>query len=229
MAALKSLPPYTSSSASGRTTPQLISRPDTPQLFSQKRKSQSDHPYRPHSAAFSELEEEDHGFEERAGHQAVDGLEDDRDVDELEEDRGEEDADDERADRRLRREDEAHMPHELRARRFRRKYLNVRRTSTMMVIVDTSGVHEIEVRFCKCMDCPPADQQLMKHSLYPATHRNPRTAFTFRLLDDVLLTNKECKTSIMNLFQKLRRVTNDTFPHDVPVSWHDGNAISWLT
>lgn len=88
----------------------------------------------------------------------------------------------------------------------------------IMVIVDISGVHEIPVRLCSCPNAKPADEQLLHMGLYPATSRRPRTAFTFALLDDALLTNKECKTSIMNYFNKIRRLTNDVFSHAVPVS-----------
>lgn len=88
----------------------------------------------------------------------------------------------------------------------------------MMIIVDVSGVHELPVTICHCAHAERVDKQLLRMGLYPATQRQPRTAFTFKVLDDFLLTNKECKTSAMNYYNKLRRVTNDSFPHMVPVS-----------
>ena len=103
---------------------------------------------------------------------------------------------------------------------FREQQSSCPQRSTMMVIVDLSGVHEIPVLFCQCRGAEPPDQQLLRMGLYPATSKRPRTAFTFRLLDDVLLTNKECRTSIMKYYNKLRRITNNIFPHMVPVSSH---------
>ena len=91
-------------------------------------------------------------------------------------------------------------------------------STAMMVVVDVSGVHEIPVVFCGCADAAPRDIQLLRTGLYPATSRRPRTAFTFRVLDDFLLTNKECKTPGMSYYSRLRRITNDAFPHMVPVS-----------
>lgn len=86
-----------------------------------------------------------------------------------------------------------------------------------MVIVDTSGVHEIPVAFCSCPDAPSPDLQLLQMGLYPATSRRPETAFTFRVLDHFLLTNKVCKTPAMTYYMQLRRTTNPLFPHMVPV------------
>ena len=90
--------------------------------------------------------------------------------------------------------------------------------SRTMVIVDISGVHHVSVAFCTCSGAQSLDMQLLNMGLYPATSKNPQTAFTFAVLDDVLLTAKECRTSIMNYYNKLRRLTDDAFPHDVPVS-----------
>ncbi len=92
------------------------------------------------------------------------------------------------------------------------------RSTLMMVIVDTSGVHEIPVVFCACPNAPPRDIQLLRMGLYPATWRRPQTAFTFRALDDFLLTNKECKTPAFSYYSRLRRITSESFPHMVPVS-----------
>ena len=64
----------------------------------------------------------------------------------------------------------------------------------MLVIVDTSGIHELPVVFCKCIGALSEDKQLLNMCLYPATVQRPQTAFTFRLLDDFLVTNQECKT-----------------------------------
>ena len=87
----------------------------------------------------------------------------------------------------------------------------------LMVLVDTSGVHQLPVVFCTCKGAPPPHLQLLRMGLYPATTERPQTAFTFRVLDDFLLTNKTCKLSCMTYFAKLRRVTNNACPYLVPV------------
>ncbi|PIL26690.1 hypothetical protein GSI_11217 [Ganoderma sinense ZZ0214-1] len=86
----------------------------------------------------------------------------------------------------------------------------------MVVVVDLEGVHELPFTFCACPNAARDDLQLIDLGYYPASIRHPKTVFTTRLLDDFLLTNKECKTSARNYFNKLRRSTNPAFPHMVP-------------
>lgn len=53
--------------------------------------------------------------------------------------------------------------------------------------------------------------------MFPASFKKIKTTFTFQVLDDFLTDNRECKTAAMNYFNKLRRLTSNTFPHTVPV------------
>ncbi|KAI1783871.1 hypothetical protein LXA43DRAFT_902761, partial [Ganoderma leucocontextum] len=85
-----------------------------------------------------------------------------------------------------------------------------------IVVVDLDGIHEISMTFCACPDAPREDLQIVDLGYYPASTLRPRTIFSERVLDDFLLTNKECKTSARNYFNKLRRTTNPAFPHLVP-------------
>lgn len=57
----------------------------------------------------------------------------------------------------------------------------------------------------------------MMAGLFPATFRDPKTAFTFQVLTDFHLENLECKTTPSQYFSRLRRLTNDEFPNTVPV------------
>ena len=86
-----------------------------------------------------------------------------------------------------------------------------------MVVVDVSGVHHLGVRACRCSDGAELNIQLLRAGLYPATSKRPRTVFTFAVLDDYLLQNRECKTATMSYFSKLRRATDPRFPHTVLV------------
>jgi hypothetical protein len=87
----------------------------------------------------------------------------------------------------------------------------------IITVVDRSGVHEIGISWCRCSEAPDHDIQLMMAGLFPATFRNPKTAFTFRVLEDFHLDNLECKTTPSQFFSRLRRLTNDEFPNTVPV------------
>ncbi|KAH9841983.1 uncharacterized protein C8Q71DRAFT_700843, partial [Rhodofomes roseus] len=86
----------------------------------------------------------------------------------------------------------------------------------MMTIVDTSGVHFLPVRWCGCPSRQGWKAQLLAAGLFPASQRAPKSCFTFRVLDDYLMTNVECNTNAMNYYRRLRRLTNPAFPHLVP-------------
>ena len=87
----------------------------------------------------------------------------------------------------------------------------------VITIIDRSGVHEIGVRWCCCPNAPKLNMQLMAAGLFPATFRNPKMAFTFRVLEEFHLDNLECKTTPSQFFSRLRRLTNDEFLNTVPV------------
>ena len=87
----------------------------------------------------------------------------------------------------------------------------------VITVIDRSGVHEIGVRWCCCPNAPDHDMQLMATGLFPATFRNPKTAFTFRVLEEFHLDNLECKTTPSQFFSRLRRLTSDEFPNAMPV------------
>jgi len=99
----------------------------------------------------------------------------------------------------------------------------------VITVIDRSGVHEIGVRWCCCLNAPERDMQLMAAGLFPATFRNPKTAFTFRVLEEFHLDNLECKTTPSQFFSRLRRLTSDEFPNTVPVSQTGISADSKLT
>ncbi|KAG1870872.1 hypothetical protein F4604DRAFT_1583524 [Suillus subluteus] len=84
------------------------------------------------------------------------------------------------------------------------------------MVVDTSGVHFLMIRFCQCASALGPDMQLFEIGLFPASFTSPKTAFTFAVLDDFLLDNLECGTSVMNYYSKLTRITSSIFPHLVP-------------
>jgi hypothetical protein len=71
--------------------------------------------------------------------------------------------------------------------------------------------------------------QLMRAGLFPATFHNPKTAFTFQVLEEFHLDNLECKTTPSQFFSRLRRLTNEEFPNTVPVRMLSVSTDSRLT
>ncbi|KAI0738383.1 hypothetical protein C8Q80DRAFT_1262908 [Daedaleopsis nitida] len=98
-----------------------------------------------------------------------------------------------------------------------------------VVVIDTGGIHELSFTFCDCLGAVLAsrqDLQLLDLGFYPATRQRPRTVFTFRVLDDFLLTQKECNASARNYYNKLRRITNSALPHMVPDRYRELLRVS---
>jgi CxC2 like cysteine cluster associated with KDZ transposases len=86
-----------------------------------------------------------------------------------------------------------------------------------ITIVHVNGIFEHYVKFCKCEGAFSEHEQLFTKRLFPSTFDRPETAFTLDVLDYYGIDAMECKTSAQSFFQKLRRVTNNAFPDEVPV------------
>ncbi|EAU81208.2 hypothetical protein CC1G_09452 [Coprinopsis cinerea okayama7 len=86
----------------------------------------------------------------------------------------------------------------------------------VLVVVHTNGVHHLPFHFCHCLDAVDHEYQLLRHGFYPSTAKETRTVFTFELLDEYLLDSLETFTSTHHFYSKLRRLTNEPFPHVVP-------------
>lgn len=87
-----------------------------------------------------------------------------------------------------------------------------------ILYIDAFGVHHIATHFCECEGCPSHDEQLFDMGLFPASYKDPRTAFSFTCLDQFLLANREGKIPALAYWRTLKRLTNSSFPNDVPVS-----------
>lgn len=94
----------------------------------------------------------------------------------------------------------------------------------VIVIVDCSGVYQRRIGWCNCREAPARYLQLLRSRLYPASLKRPKTAFTFNVLEYFHVDAVECKTSAMNFFTKLRRLSNYMVPDSVPVNYH----LAWF-
>ena len=87
-----------------------------------------------------------------------------------------------------------------------------------LIIISSTGIFRRSVRWCHCAKKTDQYIQLLLHArLFPASFKNPKTAFTFEVLDHFLIDSLECKTAAMNFMSKIRRMTNEAFPSRVPV------------
>jgi hypothetical protein len=86
-----------------------------------------------------------------------------------------------------------------------------------MTIIHVNGIFKHCVRFCKCQGANSEHLQLFDLSLFSSSFDRPETAFTLDVLEYYGIDAMECKTSAQSFFEKLRRVTNNAFPEEVPV------------
>jgi hypothetical protein len=86
------------------------------------------------------------------------------------------------------------------------------------LIAHTNGIHKTKVVFCACVGSGRRLQQLLDAQLFPATTEQPTTAFTFNLLREFHIHSLESKASAYGYMGGLRRLTDNTFTADVPVS-----------
>lgn len=87
-----------------------------------------------------------------------------------------------------------------------------------LVIVNTNGIHSLNVEFCYCVHATDEPFQLTSSGLFPATIDQPTTAFTFAMLKDFHAHTLASKKSAYDHFSALRNLTNNAFPDRTPVS-----------
>lgn len=98
-----------------------------------------------------------------------------------------------------------------------------------LTIIDVSGFHHIPVIWCSCSSRQASDThdiQLLNMRLYPASYSNINTVFTFDVLNNNWLDNLECKSSIYQYHQKLRRTTSSAFPDHVSNRYPELRRVS---
>lgn len=96
--------------------------------------------------------------------------------------------------------------------------------ATKLTVVDITGVHSLRICWCRCQ-LREDPLQLLSARLYPASMSCPRTAFTFRLLDDFLLSNKISGCPAQSYYDRVRRLTDSAFPNKVPVRVSNRNLV----
>ena len=100
-----------------------------------------------------------------------------------------------------------------------------------LVVVTTSGIFRRLFRWCQCINSlDTLFKLLVRAKLFPASFKNPRTVFTFDVLDHFRVDALECWTAAMSFMGKLCRIMDEAFPSRVlvncPTSCHP--VTSWL-
>ncbi|KAG1746426.1 hypothetical protein EDB19DRAFT_1952649 [Suillus lakei] len=99
---------------------------------------------------------------------------------------------------------------------------------------------QVSLDFCGCSNAVAHVQQLLRISWFPSTTANPKTAATFRLLEEFHILSFESKVSAYEFYNALTRRTNNTglapvkvtCPHpgkNLPDNWENApQAKRWM-
>ena len=88
-----------------------------------------------------------------------------------------------------------------------------------IIIVSSTGIFKPSVQWYHCAKSPDQFVELLLCAkLFPASFKNPKTAFTFEVLNHFWVSALECKTASMNFMSKIRQIMDEAFPSHVPVS-----------
>lgn len=103
-----------------------------------------------------------------------------------------------------------------------------RKTSTVIFTVyHTNGDHQVRVSYC---GCPRATtdtsnvrlSQIFAQRWFPATWSQPRTVFTFDMLQQFHILNLQSKCNMYDYYRTILRIRNNAGVENQPVSlpWH---------
>ncbi|TDL14888.1 hypothetical protein BD410DRAFT_704248, partial [Rickenella mellea] len=83
--------------------------------------------------------------------------------------------------------------------------------STKMTVIDTSGIHTIQVAFCDCLEpCILRRTQLLRIRWWPATIDRPQTVTTLRCLDTFLQRSLQSKLNMYDFYLAIFHLTDNT-------------------
>jgi hypothetical protein len=78
------------------------------------------------------------------------------------------------------------------------------------IVIDTNGIHEVNVYFCDCEHRVSHRQQLLRCDWFPATVHHPQTCATARILDLFHILTLSGKLCGHNFYASLERLTDNT-------------------
>jgi len=96
------------------------------------------------------------------------------------------------------------------------------------LVAHMNGIHKTKVNFCACSSDSDQMRQLLGVQLFPATTEQLTTAFTFGLLREFHVHSLESKSTVYGYMGGLRRLTDNAFTTDVPVSVNSASSPQLL-
>ncbi|KAJ7575330.1 hypothetical protein C8J56DRAFT_731679, partial [Mycena floridula] len=87
-------------------------------------------------------------------------------------------------------------------------------------VIHTNGIHSVSVDYCQCHIGATTGlefKELLQNEWFPATHIEPRTAATFRCIEQFHILTLTGKVTPFDYFTGLQRLTDNTGCKKIPV------------
>lgn len=96
----------------------------------------------------------------------------------------------------------------------------------MFTLGDLTGIHNINVRFCRHPGRGDQACQLIRARVFPCSDIRPSSGFTFNVLKNFYLLYAEAKVSGQRYYNVLEQHTRSAFPHLVPSRYREFHRVS---
>lgn len=90
-------------------------------------------------------------------------------------------------------------------------------------VIHTNGIHSVVLAYCDCASRRAAGewrQQLLRRCWFPATHRDPRTAATYQVLNTFHVLTLQGKVTTYDFYAGLEKLSNNLGLGETKVSGH---------
>lgn len=78
-----------------------------------------------------------------------------------------------------------------------------------LLVGDVTGLHLLSVDYCRCTGAERSDYQLLRHRIFPVTLKEPRTAFSFDMLELFHELTLQGKTTAYDFYRSIERRTDN--------------------
>ena len=82
--------------------------------------------------------------------------------------------------------------------------------SERILVIHTTGVHDVSLHYCGCNREIPRDLQLLRRGLYPSSQQRVRTCVTFPLLKLMHIFSLMGKISTYDMYRSIERLTHNS-------------------
>ncbi|ESK82536.1 hypothetical protein Moror_14372 [Moniliophthora roreri MCA 2997] len=95
------------------------------------------------------------------------------------------------------------------------------------IVLHWNGIHTIDVSFCGCAGAPDHIEQLMEVGWWPTSYKEPQSAATYELLQNLHITNLQGHVLTTDFYESLKQMVNGTGLVNIPDRLHQFQTVLW--